>query len=220
MSNRPLHFIWLVDCSGSMDVDGKIQSLNNAVREAIPVMREAAADNPHAQVLMRVLAFSDGARWILAQPMPIEQFTWSDLFAGGVTDLGAALGMVADVMHVPPMDQRALPPVLVLVSDGQPTDDFARGLDRLLGVPWGKKAVRIAIGIGSDADYDVLQRFIANPEIKPVQAHNPEQLKKHIRWASTLVKDVSQPKAVSGAGPVIPQPPPESMVAGDPDVTW
>ena len=39
LASRPLHFIWVADCSGSMSVDGKIQALNNAIREAIPHMQ-------------------------------------------------------------------------------------------------------------------------------------------------------------------------------------
>ncbi len=42
LASRPLHFIWVADCSGSMSVDGKIQALNNAIREAIPHMQQVA----------------------------------------------------------------------------------------------------------------------------------------------------------------------------------
>ena len=62
LASRPLHFIWICDCSGSMQSDGKIQSLNNAIREAIPHMLRAAEENPHAQVFVRALKFSDGAQ--------------------------------------------------------------------------------------------------------------------------------------------------------------
>jgi uncharacterized protein YegL len=94
------------------------------------------------------------------------------------------------------MSERALPPVLVLISDGQPTDDFDQGLKELLDQPWGKKAVRIAISIGQDADADVLQKFIAHPEMKPLAANSPEALVKHIKWASTAVlKSASSPAA-------------------------
>ena len=48
LSARPLHFFFVTDASGSMAVDGKIQSLNNAIREAIPHLREVAAQNPFA----------------------------------------------------------------------------------------------------------------------------------------------------------------------------
>lgn len=141
-----------------MGVQGKIQSLNEAIKEAIPHMREAAEENPHAKVLVRALKFSNGASWHI-EPTPVEQFEWRDLSADRVTDMGRALQLVAEELKIPPMLERALPPVLVLVSDGQPTDDFEGGLKALLDQPWGKKAVRLAIAIGKDADREVLERF-------------------------------------------------------------
>lgn len=194
LATRPLHFIWMADCSGSMDVDGKIQSLNTAIKEAIPHMQSVADENPNAQVLVRAVKFSSGAQWHLSQPTEVADFRWEDLSADGVTDMGKALSMVADQLKIPPMTERALPPVLVLISDGQPTDDFTSGLKALMDQPWGRKAVRIAIAIGEDADREVLQKFIGNPELKPLQANNPEALVKYIKWVSTAVlKSASAP---------------------------
>lgn len=222
ISSRPLHFIWIADCSGSMGVDGKIQSLNEAIREAIPHMRDVANENPYVQVLVRAVKFSNGAHWHVSQPTPIEQFEWTDLPADGVTDMGKALMLVADQLKIPPMPERALPPVLVLVSDGQPTDDFETGLKILLNLPWGKKAVRLAIAIGEDADHEVLKRFINNPEIPVLHANNPEALKRHIKWVSTTVlKSVSSPPSQPGEGASpaahvpIPQPVNEPETAED-----
>ena len=90
------------------------------------------------------------------------------------------------------MTDRALPPVLVLLSDGQPTDDYKKSLDKLLHLPWGKKAVRIAISIGQDADDDVLTAFTGNRELV-LQANNPQALVKMIKWASTAASLVSAP---------------------------
>lgn len=63
LATRPLHFIWIADCSGSMAVDGKIQVLDTAIREALPHMRQVADENPNAEVLVRALKFSSGAQW-------------------------------------------------------------------------------------------------------------------------------------------------------------
>jgi uncharacterized protein YegL len=179
-----------------MQQDGKIQALNTAIREAIPHMRKVADDNPNAQVLVRAVKFSNGAQWHISQPTPVADFVWQDLSAEGETDLGKALTLVAEQLKMPPMSDRALPPVLVLISDGQPTDDFEVGLKNLLDQPWGKKAVRIAISIGQDADQEVLQKFIGHPELKPLTANSPEALVKHIKWASTAVlKSASSPAA-------------------------
>ena len=151
LASRPLHFIWVVDCSGSMYGE-KIGTVNHAIQSTIPDMQDAAHDNPNAQLLVRTLKFSTGASWVTNAPVDIDDFTWQDLDADGVTDIGKAFDMLAAQLTIPPMTDRALPPVLVLLSDGQPTDDYKKSLDKLLHLPWGKKAVRIAISIGQDAD--------------------------------------------------------------------
>ena len=187
LARRPLHFIWIVDCSSLMGYGGKIQSLNYAIRNMLPALHDAAAGNPNAEIMMRAVKFSSGASWHLADPVPIEQFHWDDLEAGGVTDMGEALRLVAEQLDPARMPQRMLPPVLVLVSCSKPTDDVSTGLRALMDQPWGRKAVRVAIAIGDDADLSVLQRFIGHPELEPLQANNSESLVKFIKWISTAI---------------------------------
>ncbi|MEJ8641846.1 VWA domain-containing protein [Streptomyces sp. MS1.HAVA.3] len=127
MANRPVHFIWLLDCSYSMQGE-KIGQLNYAIREAVPEMRAVAQDNPAAQLLLRTMTFSTTARWHHQDPVPVEQFTWQDVQVDGMTNLGEALQLAARELDTPPMPQRALKPVLALVSDGVPTDDWKAGL--------------------------------------------------------------------------------------------
>jgi len=198
----------------------KIQSLNTAIRESIPEMKQVADDNPSGQILVRVLEFSSGAKWRNTQPIPVENFTWTDLVTSGETEMGRAFSMVAEQLKMPPMPERALPPVLVLVTDGRPTDDYKSGLNQIMSLPWGKKAVRIAIGIGGDCDFDVLEEFIGNSEIKPLQANNPEALTRYIKWASTaVVKDVSAPPSQPrGQGSVNVQIGQIPAASTDPDV--
>jgi uncharacterized protein YegL len=219
LASRPLHFFWIVDTSGSMSGD-KIQIVNTAIREAIPEMRRVAAENVNAQVLVRVLGFSSGVQWQVPAPVPVDQFTWTDLSARGVTDMGAAMKAIAEQLKVPPMNERALPPVLVLLSDGQPTDDYSAGLQELLDLPWGKKAVRVAIAIGKDCDREVLQKFIAHPEMQPLEANNPEALVKCIKWASTVVLQSASapPSQPQGGAPMTGNLPP-SLVSAQPAPT-
>ena len=191
LAARPLHFIILADCSGSMAADGKIQALNNAIRETLPHLVEVAAQNPHAQVLVRCIAFSTGARWHIERPTPVDQLHWDDLPSGGYTDLGAALEMLAVQLKPPRFEARALPPALLLISDGMPTDDYETPLQALLAQPIGAAAVRMAVGIGREADLEVLQGFIGPGEQGPVAANNPEQLVRMIRWASTHASRVA-----------------------------
>lgn len=191
LASRPLHFFWIVDCSGSMYGE-KIGTVNNAIQSTIPEMVDAAKDNPNAQLFVRTLKFSDGASWVTADPVPIEEFAWDDLDAGGCTRLGLALDLLAAQLTIPPMTERALPPVLVLLSDGEPTDEYKPALEKLMKLPWAKKSVRIAISIGKDADDNVLADFTGNRELV-LQANNPQALVKMIKWASTAASTVSAP---------------------------
>ena len=208
ISKRELHFIWLLDCSGSMAVDGKIQALNMAVREAIPHLRDVAATNPFARVLVRVVTFSDGAAWHVQSPVPVERFVWSDVVAParGATDLGAALRLIAKEMAQPADGGRIFPPGFVLISDGRPTDDFSRSLRELLTVPEAAKAVRVAVAIGRDADTETLQEFMGRTDLRPLRADNPEMLVARLRFASTIAIESSASPRSSLARTVIEVP--------------
>ncbi|MCR5789525.1 MAG: VWA domain-containing protein [Lachnospiraceae bacterium] len=191
LASRPLHFFWVVDCSGSMFGE-KMGTVNNAIQETVPEMQEAAEGNPNAQLLVRTLKFSSGASWVNPDPVKVEDFVWEDLIAIGVTDMGKAFDLLAEELTIPPMSDRALPPVIVLLSDGRPTDHYKPALKKLLSLPWGKKAVRIAISIGQDADNDVLMEFTGSKDLV-LQANNATTLTKMIKWASTVASVVSAP---------------------------
>lgn len=183
---RPqLHFVLAVDCSGSM-MGERIASLNYAVRSAIPAMRAAAADHPENDVLVRVLRFADEVTWTVGTPVPVDQFEWTDLTAGGETNMGAAFVALAEALTPENMPGRQLPPVLVLLSDGLPTDDAEGGLATFMRSPVGANAIRLAVAIGSDADKGLLQDFIGNSDVKPLQANSAETLVNRIKWAASV----------------------------------
>ena len=84
LASRPLHFFWIVDCSGSMYGD-KIGTVNCAIREVIPEMKNAADNNPNAQLMVRALKFSTGASWITSAPVNIEEYAWDDDLPGTIS---------------------------------------------------------------------------------------------------------------------------------------
>lgn len=187
LATRPLEFIWLADCSISMRSQGKIEALNEAIRKSIPHMQEVAYENPNAQVYVRAIKFSSGASWHLEDRTTVEEFIWDDLTCQGVTDLGAALTLLKDALKVSEMSERALPPVVVLISDGQPTDDYKIALKSLMEEPWAVKAVKIAIAIGKSTNKRVLKEFCGENGIEVLSADNAETLVEYIKWVSTVV---------------------------------
>lgn len=193
LARRQLHVVLALDCSGSMQGD-RIASLNYALRTTLPELRKVAEENPEIDVRLRVLRFSTEAEWHVADPIPVAEARWNDLAAGGETNMGAAFRMIAAALSADAMPGRQLPPVLVLASDGYPTDDFEAGLDALFAAEHAAAAIRLAIAIGGEADLEVLERFIRHPGLKPLRANNASDLVRHIKWATTApVKTASSP---------------------------
>jgi len=214
VGRKPLHFIFVLDVSGSMLRGGRIQALNNAISEVIPHLRDEARNNPHAELMVRVLAFASEARWVVAEPTPIEQFHWQRLDAvpQGFTELGSALKLLGEGLADLDESAGGFPPAIILVSDGMPTNtsgvDFAEGLQEFLAQRWGAAAIRLALGVGRDADLSSLRRFIGNEEIPLLRADSPEQLVDYIVWASKVASRGASMPALGGAGTNTPPPAP------------
>ena len=106
--------------------------------------------------------------------------------------------MVGEVLQQPLITDRAWPPVIALITDGLPTDDYFAGLDYLLSKTWGRRAVRVVVAIGEDSRSEEAQTFfrtfIDNEAVTPFQVNSPEELVEAIRWVATAVlKSVASP---------------------------
>jgi len=208
VAKRPLHFFWLTDYSGSMK-GKKIATLNQAIREALPEVKKALSSHPQVDVKMRAIKFADEANWHIGpEAVPLEQFTWPELTFDGITATAQAIQLLSEELTLEKMPRRGLPPVCLLVSDGFCTDsekEYIDAITKLNSLPWGKKAVRLAIAIGDDADYDEEQllKFVSHPEMGVMKAHNPAELINYIKWASvtaTVGASLGKSKAGSTLG--------------------
>ena len=72
-------------------------------------------------------------------------------------------------------------PVVILLSDGGPTDNFDAGVKTLWENSWFKNGIRLAISIGNDADDKVLEQFTGSKE-SIVKVHNIDALKDMIKF--------------------------------------
>jgi uncharacterized protein YegL len=214
---RQLHVLLALDCSGSMR-GSKIASLNYAIRAAIPELRNAAAENPEVEVRLRALRFSSSVNWHIESPTPLDALDWSDLAADGETNMGEALAAMAGALTAEALPGRQLPPVIVLVSDGYPSDDVEAGLSALMSSYYGNRALRVAISIGSDADEEILERFIGHPSMRPLQANNAQDLARQIKWATTMpVRSTSSPTNAPDAIAALAR---NALQPGSSDLIW
>ena len=192
IAKSPLHVIWLVDCSGSMSGE-RINMINEAIWKMVrksPQIRTSAFEAlakkyPNIEVLLRVVKFSTGTQWHIATPTPLTALQWPLLEASGLTDLGAALTMIAKELRASDMPYCGMPIVLILMTDGLPTDDFQGGLNALLDLPMTKKTANFAIAIGDEANEETLRQFLGSTRL--VQAYQQQQFEQALKTILTAV---------------------------------
>ena len=96
------------------------------------------------------MSFSSGTNWETPQPVELDSYRWSDLSAGGTTDMGEAFmeldsKLDRNAFLQDPAGVKA--PVIIMLSDGEPTDDYKAGLKKLQQNKWFKKSIKIALGV-------------------------------------------------------------------------
>ncbi len=200
IEGRKLHFFWLADASGSMK-GRRLEALNQAIRDVLPNLRSVMNQHPEVRMLMRAIRFSSSAEWHIGpEPVPLGKFQWVPLEPGTFTATAQAVRLLCSELTLDKMPQRrGLPPVCILISDGYCTDskeDYQAALGELEALPWGKRAVRLAIAIGDESEYDEreLLRFVSHKEVGVLKAHNASQLLDYITW-STIEASIASSKS-------------------------
>jgi len=180
VSRKSLVIFFLIDTSGSMK-GKKMGELNTVMEELIPEIRKVGEAD--TEVKVAVLTFSTDVRWMYSNPIPIEEFEWARLRASGVTSLGAALKELNARMsrngflNSPSL---SFAPVIFLMTDGYPSDDYKAGLKELQANSWYKFGLKAALGIGSEANDNVLAEFTGSADTV-VHAYSGGQLAQMIK---------------------------------------
>ena len=181
---KPLPVILLLDVSGSMGGE-KIRNLNDAVRDMLNVFRDT--ENSETEIWVAIITFGDQVK-LHQKLVSAGQIQWQDLSAGGSTPLGVALqmakAMIEDKDIVP---SRAYRPTVVLVSDGQPTDDWENPLKGFISDGRSGKCDRMAMAIGAQADETVLGKFIEGTPNGLFYSENAKQMRDFFKFVSMSV---------------------------------
>lgn len=199
VARKLLPIIYVLDTSGSM-AGSRISSVNEAMHDTIDVLKEVAADNPTAELKIGVLQFSSNAKWITDNGFLYpDDFYWNDLPAGGLTSMGAALDELNKKLSRSawlnsPVGYKV--PVIIFMSDGEPTDDYKKALDKLNATnKWFKASTKIGIAV-DDANVDVLQEIVGSKEAV-IQVNDNETLKKLIRVVSVTASMIGSKSRTS-----------------------
>lgn len=160
--------VLLLDTSSSMS-GAPIKALNEGLRtfeeelhyDRLAAMRMEVAVISFGSKVMDVIDFVDGVR-----------FTAPALTASGGTSMGQALHHALDRLRARKDEYTAhhIPynrPMIILITDGSPTDDWKPAAARLKAEYERKGVMFYAVGV-EGADFATLARIAPDPEYPPV----------------------------------------------------
>lgn len=206
IAKRTMVLFFLIDKSYSMG-GSKIGAVNYAIRDVIPEVQKIANDSADANIKIAALAFSNGAEWIYPLPVDAQDWQWNDINVEGMTDMGEAFSMLNEKLSRKGgfMSDAggSYAPVIFLMSDGQPTDEYLKPLAELKNNKWFRASIKAAVAIGDDADKDVLAEFTGNIE-SVLLARTPEALRRIIRFVTVTTSKIGSTSSNAdedGTGP-------------------
>ncbi len=211
---RRLPVYLILDCSESMA--GPAMA---AVEQGVKSMVDSLRGNPLAleTAHLSVITFHRTAQQVV--PLTeLMQFQPPKLAVRSGSALGAALRVLMkcikkEIVKTTPTTKGDYKPLVFLLTDGQPTDDWEKAADELKNAD-NKVANLYAIGCGPDVDPSVLREV--SDIVLMMNDLTPEGFKKFFVWLSASVSTASMKLDSTSAGDM-PRLPAGMGVADDDD---
>ncbi len=203
--SRRLPVYLLLDCSESMAGEA-IEDLQRGLDAMLIPLR----NDPHAleTVWLSVIAFSSYAKQVVPLTELVE-FQRPKLSVRPGTALGAALQLLRhclqrDVIRTTLETKGDYKPLVFLLSDGAPTDDWEGAADEIKVQRNPSLANISAVGCGPDADIDVLRRI--TDVVLQMKNQSAEAWKQAFVWLSASLQTTSQALGAGREGTAITLP--------------
>lgn len=184
-----------LDVSASMTIDGRIDQLNKGVQEFFRSVSEDKIAKWAAEIC--IVTFSNEATKLVDfnyVEKQKEAFDALELKAGGNTAMGAAVELSLSLLDQRKEEYRKKgidywQPWLVLMTDGQATDNIDKAAEKCSKLVDDGKLVIFPLALGRGANLEELKSF--SPKRAPLRL-NEHKLSEFFNWLSQSVRTTSQ----------------------------
>ncbi len=206
---RRLPVYLLLDTSGSMFGE-PIEAVKNGVQVLVSTLRQ----DPYAleTAYLSIITFDNTAKQIT--PLTeLSAFQQPTIDAGGCTALGEALALLAakvdsEVTKTTVDVKGDWKPLVFIMTDGEPTDDFNKGLEEFKKRKFG---MVVACAAGQGAKTDTLKKITES--VVQLDTADSATIKSFFKWVSASISagsvKVEEVRKDVGGLNELPPPPPE-----------
>ncbi|MGL4862094.1 MAG: vWA domain-containing protein [Cetobacterium sp.] len=180
-----LPVIFLIDNSGSMD--GYMSYLNDSVNIMLNTLKNQEA--LRAEINVAFITF--GTKAELFTPLSsIYKISEVKFQANGLTPLGGALKIAKNLIEDREViASNSFRPMIILLSDGYPTDDYEVNFNDFINQGRSQKCERISLGIGDSYDNEMLKKFSTEGQV--FEAKDASKLIDFFKFITMTLKDKS-----------------------------
>lgn len=206
---RRLPVYLLLDTSGSMHGE-PIEAVKNGVQVLVSTLRQ----DPYAleTAYLSIITFDSRAQQIV--PLTeLSMFQMPNLAANGTTAFGEALTLLAQTVDIEVQQTTAKQkgdwkPLVFIMTDGAPTDDWKKGLEEFKKRKFG---MVVACAAGQNVNTNVLREITET--VVQLDIMSSSSINAFFKWVSASISFGSQ-KIESGGQEItglseLPPPPPE-----------
>lgn len=193
---RPLPILLLLDTSSSMGERcqdsgmTRIEALNQSVRNMLAEFSSHCTKD--SAITVAAISFNSTISLLQLDSESIFSLAsysrWTDLQTAGCTCLGAALSTAKQLVE----DKSILPsnayrPLVILLTDGEPNDNWKAPMADFCNSGRSQKCDRLAIMLGNDANIEPLEQFVQGTGNPVLHANTANQISRFFKMVTMTV---------------------------------
>lgn len=143
----------LVDCSGSMKIDNRMDVVDRMIEQTIGKIRELSGKSDKVDVAVSAIIYANKVAHLYGGPVSVDKFFWYQMEANNGSSMGLMLKELKSALEYAQVS--AYDPMIIMFNDGMSTDLYQDELRSLTQMESFVKAQKIGVFLGDEHQEDI-----------------------------------------------------------------